>query len=254
MDVLENNGASSESTTSSTAECEESYSGVSTCDIEEAWFEHGINHGMLKAHCLAMSREFHREPKNAGSKCRSLAESIEDAQFHASEMATWIRGNATDGGLSGLKREKEMWGALATLFLENRMKYLNVRCFGKDLPVEDEIDGRRKWPPNDLPVDWFEFEKSFELLQCSCDALIHECTINNIRLPCDCEGNEKKHDFDTVRGAPILEVARKLRTMTLTDAVVKSYWRSKVSIHLDDLFQFYSEMAFANTCAVACAT
>ena len=54
------------------------------------WFELGRDHNLLQANCLAMSREFHREPKNVGSKSRSLAEKVEAAWFHASSWTTWL--------------------------------------------------------------------------------------------------------------------------------------------------------------------
>ena len=239
---------------SSLAEDKLGKSALSGCsDIEDDWFQQGIDEGSLRAHCLAMSREFHREPKNAGSKSRSLAERVQDAQFHADEMTTWSTLNTTDG-LMGLKREQDRWGALASLFLENRMSYLNAKSFGEDLPAEDEIDGRRSWPPADLPIDWFEFEKSFDLLQCSRDALIHECTINNIRLPGNCEGEEEKLDFDCGRGELFIEVAKKMRAKTLTDSCVKDYWRMAASGHLNDLLQFCLEMAFVNECTAQCVS
>ena len=97
------------------------------------------------------------------------------------------------------------------------MNYLNAKSFGEDLPAE--IDGRRSWPPADLPMDWFQGEESFDLLQSSCDALIHECTINNIRLPGDSKGKEEDLVFQIARGDLVMEHAKR----TGVDGSYESY-------------------------------
>ena len=237
-----------DSTTSSSTQVKVVLSPPTGC----SWFERGMDHGSLFAHCLAMNREFHREPKNIGSKSRSLKERVQDAHFHAEAMR--VSGTNTGGSWTDLKREQELWGALASLFLENRMSYLNAKSFGEDLPAEDEIDGRRSWPPADLPMDWFQFGVSFDLLQSSRDALIHECTINNIRLPGDSEGKEEELDFRTTRGDLVMETAKRMGERTLSDVGLKNYWRGVASMHLNDLLQFHFEMSFVNECTAKCAS
>lgn len=248
MDVTQKEYKMPDSTTSSSTEDDVVLSPPTGC----SWFEQGMDHGSLFAHCLAMNREFHREPKNIGSKSRSLKERVQDAHFHAEAMR--VSGTNTGGSLTDLKREQEMWSALASLFLENRMSYLNAKSFGEDLPAEDEIDGRRSWPPADLPMDWFQGEESFDLLQSSCDALIHECTINNIRLPGNSEGKEEDLVFQIARGDLVMEHAKRMRERTLSDVGLKNYWRGVASMHLEDLLQFHFEMSFVNECTATCAS
>jgi hypothetical protein len=248
MDVTQKEYETPDSTTSSSADDDVAKSRLSGC----SWFKHGMDHGSLFAHCLAMNREFHREPKNIGSKSRSLKERVEDANFHAEAMRA--SGINTRGSLLVLRREREMWGALATLFLENRMSYLNAKSFGEDLPAEDEVDGRRRWPPADLSTDWFHFDESYDLLQSSRDALIHECTINNIRLPGNSEGKEEELVFRIARGDLVLEHAKRMRCLTLSDVGVKNYWRGVASKHLDDLLQFHFEMSFVNERTAKCSS
>ena len=200
------------------------------------WFQLGLKYEVLKANCLAMKREFCREPKNRGTKSRSLSERVEDAWHHSRPFF-----------LTDHEKLVEEWGAATTLFLENRMAYLHLKTFGDELPAEDEVDTRRKWPPADLPKEWFDFEKSFDLLLQSKDALVHECALNNIRLPGDSSGKEEAIDFDSEEGCSFLEHARLLlESRGARDWRVRNYWRIVAFSHMEDLLQFYSEMAFVN--------
>jgi len=128
------------------------------------------------------------------------------------------------------------------------MAYLNLETFGDDLPPEDEVDTRRKWPPEPLSTDWFDYKKSFELLMESKDALVHQCSLNNARLP-----GSVIVDEGTIRDDPdehvkmnILEHAAYLKSRSEDNASLKEYWRKMVSFHLEDLLQYNSEMAFIN--------
>ena len=210
------------------------------------WFALGMDYALLKVLCLAMMREFHREPKTEGTKSRSLAERVEDANYHANKWNLNEMSRSPRVISEALKREVERWCSVATLFMQNRMSHLHLEAFGDKLPAEDEIDTKRKWPPADLPETWFDFEKSFELLCSSRDALIHECTLNNIRLPGNCRGEEEAIDFYTDAGMPLMDYARKVKSRTRTDSCVKNYWRRMVVYHMEDLLEYYSEMACVN--------
>jgi hypothetical protein len=124
-----------------------------------------------------------------------------------------------------------------------------VAC-GEKLPPEDEPDTRRPWPPAHLPEVWFDLESSFELLSASKDALIQECTLNNVRLPGNSCGDEAIIDFDCSVGMSSLEYARKLQSRNATDSLVKNYWRRVASSHLEDLLQYQIEMAFVTAVSV----
>jgi hypothetical protein len=129
-------------------------------DNYSGWFVLGQFYVLLKLHCSAMYREMQRNIKSDDLVSRSLAERVEDAWFYTCVSTCTA---VLHGGFVEQKTKQERWGALASLFLQNRLNWLKMKTFGDDLPAEDEADTRRSWPPEELPKDWFNFEKSFDL-------------------------------------------------------------------------------------------
>ncbi len=208
------------------------------------WFLLGIDYGLLQTNCMSMMKEFLRNPGTNGTRSRSLTERVYDAWWLANE---WNLDSEQHCG-PDVKKQVEKWCAEASLFLQNRMAYLNLETFGDDLPPEDEVDTRRKWPPEPLSTDWFDYKKSFELLMESKDALVHQCSLNNARLPGSVIVDEGtiRDDPDEHAKTDILEHAAYLKSRSESNASLKEYWRKMVSFHLEDLLQYNSEMAFIN--------
>jgi hypothetical protein len=220
-------------------------SSPSKYEIYKDCFVLGQFYGLLKVHCTAMFREMQRNIKSNTLISRSLAERVEDAWFHADTCSTSLL-----GGFAEQKTNKERWGALASLFLQNRLNWLNMKAFGDDLPAEDEVDTRRSWPPRDLPKDWFDFEKSFDLLRQNRDALIHECSINSIPLPRCCCPDFNEHQI--LEDTRMKHYAKKLTSDPNGRLAAKNYWFFRVNAFMEDLLQFYSEMAFVNEDTSTC--
>lgn len=212
-------------------------------DNYSGWFVLGQFYVLLKLHCSAMYREMQRNIKSDDLVSRSLAERVEDAWFYTCVSTCTA---VLHGGFVEQKTKQERWGALASLFLQNRLNWLKMKTFGDDLPAEDEADTRRSWPPEELPKDWFSFEKSFDLLQQSRDALIHECSMNSIQLPSYCCPNPNEHEDLEESGMSMMEYAEKLMRQPNGIMLAKKYWFSRVSEFMEDLLLFYSEMAFVN--------
>ena len=109
---------------------------------------------------------------------------------------------------------------------------------------------QQSWPPRDLPKDWFDFEKSFDLLQQNRDALIHECSINSIPLPRCCCPDFNEHQI--LEDTRMKHYAKKLTSDPNGRLAAKNYWFFRVTAFMEDLLQFYSEMAFVNEDTSTC--
>jgi hypothetical protein len=153
MDLEREENDSDQRGTSSLDEDSSSSSSEDVCIDYRHWFEFGNQCGVLKAHCLSMLREFHREPKNAGTNSRSLMERVEDAWYYVKQG--WHPASYNE--------EVDRFCSIASICLQNRMSYLLLVACGEKLPPEDEPDTRRPWPPAHLPEVWFDLESSFEL-------------------------------------------------------------------------------------------
>jgi hypothetical protein len=212
--------------------CKESYLGD--------WFELGVRHNLLEQNCLALRRDFDREPKGFQNKGRSLKESVDDCVYHAEQFTK----NNSNGGrwTFQYERERSNWCALASQFLKNRISLELLK--GEDWEKENVIDGLRKWPPADLPVDWFDFEESFDVLFGSRDALYQQCVSNGIEYPDPKDRWEEWNvDFDDDIGASLDDHAKKLKLENRAEEG-KEYWRKQVVQHLKDLLHYREQLAF----------
>jgi hypothetical protein len=127
-----------------------------------SWFKLGIDLGLLERHCITLLNNFRFDVATLKCKRRLLEYSLEDCVHYAKqfrEVNMHMCGNYSTLAYN-FEKEENKWCALASRFLEKRMLCLQMKAMGDDLPEEDEIDGRRYFPPAPLPKEWFQYENA----------------------------------------------------------------------------------------------
>jgi hypothetical protein len=206
-----------------------------TCNIGD-WFMLGVHHQLLLEQCLALRRKFSCEHRcfrvlSAGLHC-DLSEGL----YHARAFLKFnlIGENST----RDYEREVNKWCTIASHFFENRNNYIMLTRTGNDKTAAKD----RQWPPAQLPVDWFDFEKSFDILAESQHLLWNACSARGIEYPENEEAICLSHTTETDECTA--EEQWKLLQKENRVEEGKEHWRNQAVIQLRDLMTYQQDLLF----------
>jgi len=208
------------------------------------WFLLGVDQQLLERNCLALRRKFESEPRWVKKSGSGLRISLEACYYHAKEFTKFNSIGAE--WTFRLKNELDNWCAVASLFLEN---YVNYDLFERTDETNFPPETKRVWPPASLPRDWFDFDKSFNLLFLCQDALHRACSKNNLMYPEDeeCEDRYwrdlKIDNYDDANSTCEEDHWKLLKKENRVEEG-KEYWRKLVVRLLKDLTSHREELTF----------
>ena len=205
------------------------------CNIAD-WFMLGVHHQLLLEQCLATKRKYRCEPRCFRKMSARLERDISECLYHAKHF---LKVNLFDeNSTRDYEREVDKWCGIASHFLENRNNYILLNSTGNDKTMTDED---RQWPPEPLQMDWFDFEKSFNILSKSECELYKACNARGIEYP---ENEEaiclSKTDVDIwTPGVWWKQLKKENRGKE-----GKEYWRNQAVMHLRDLMTHQQDLIF----------
>ena len=126
------------------------------------------------------------------------------------------------------EREVNQWCRIASFFFENRNNYNRLKSTANDKTAVKEY----RWPPDSLPVDWFDFEKSFNILSESECGLYEDCNMRGIDYP-----EKASQEWVPVDFWKVLQKENKIEEG-------KEYWRTQAEFHLKDLMKIQQDLLF----------
>ena len=203
------------------------------CNIGD-WFMLGVHHQLLLEQCLALRRKFRGEPRCFRKLSAGLDRDLREGLYHAKHF---LKVNLVDENSSrDYDGEVDKWCSIASHFFENRNNYILLSSTGNDKTLIDK-DGQ--WPPEPLEMDWFDFEKSFNILSKSECELYEACNDVGIEYP---ENEEAICLMQMESEKPA--VCWKLLKKENRGKEGKEFWRNQAVMHLRDLMTHQQDLIF----------
>ena len=199
------------------------------------WFMLGVHHQLLLEQCLALKRKFSCEHRcfrmlSAGLRC-DLSEGL----YHARNFLKSCL--SCENSTRDYEREVNKWCGIASHFLENRNNYFLLTRTGNDKTSTKD----RQWPPEPLLIDWFDFEKSFDILAESQRLLWNACSDRGIDYPENeeaiCLSHKETDECTAEEQWQLLKEENRVEEG-------KEKWQNLAVIHLRDLMTHQQDLLF----------